>query len=235
MLHKQELNTPFPVFPFSLLHTHKQLARELYQTVNKSKAKIVDLCCGVGFSTRALHRAFPDADTILGIDASPQMVAMAEFITEHTAFVQPMFFGNVYEKLSSTYVDMKKKGYALRKPYKVRYTKSNAEQTFLPSGSFDLVTVMYAFHEAPRQGRDRILQEARRLLSPGGTLAVVDIAADYQPSKSMLMGEPYVLEYQQNIHQQLNCFPGFEWVRYESIVDHHLGMWTMKRSSVAFA
>lgn len=40
-------------------------------------------------------------------------------------------------------------------------------------------------------GRQRILQEARRLLSPGGVLAVIDIATDYEPSPSMLAGEPY--------------------------------------------
>lgn len=49
----------------------------------------------------------------------------------------------------------------------------------------------YAFHEAPLNGRQRILEEARRLLSPGGVLAVIDIATDYEPSESMLAGEPY--------------------------------------------
>ena len=50
---------------------------------------------------------------------------------------------------------------------------------------------MYAFHEAPKEGRDRILQEAHRLLEPGGTLAVVDTHSDFKPNMSMLSGEPY--------------------------------------------
>ena len=86
-------------------------------------------------------------------------------------------------------------------------------------------------------GRQRILQEVRRLLSPGGVLAIIDIATDYQPSASMLAGEPYgepsdvcsallcnrlqsgyrvappttliVLEYKKNIHRQLNNQKGF--------------------------
>jgi ubiquinone/menaquinone biosynthesis C-methylase UbiE len=49
----------------------------------------------------------------------------------------------------------------------------------------------YAFHEAPKQGRQRILKEVRRLLRPGGVLAVIDISTEYTPSRSMLAGEPY--------------------------------------------
>lgn len=29
---------------------------------------MVDLCCGVGISTRALRDAFPEAETVVGID-----------------------------------------------------------------------------------------------------------------------------------------------------------------------
>jgi SAM-dependent methyltransferase len=37
--------------------------------------RVVDLCCGVGFSTRALRDAFPQTDTtVIGVDTSPQMV-----------------------------------------------------------------------------------------------------------------------------------------------------------------
>jgi ubiquinone/menaquinone biosynthesis C-methylase UbiE len=50
---------------------------------------------------------------------------------------------------------------------------------------------MYAFHEVPREGRDRMIREARRILEPGGTLAIVDIHTDFKPPPSMLLGEPY--------------------------------------------
>jgi trans-aconitate methyltransferase len=37
--------------------------------------RVVDLCCGVGFSTRALRDAFSQPDTtVIGIDTSPEMV-----------------------------------------------------------------------------------------------------------------------------------------------------------------
>lgn len=83
------------------------------------------------------------------------------------------------------------------------------------------------------QGREKIIQEARRLLSPGGTLAVVDISTDYVPSEHMLRGEPYVQEYQQNIHKQLKKNKGFHSTKYQTIVPKHLGMWTLTRSATA--
>ena len=87
----------------------------------------------------------------------------------------------------------------------------------------------YAFHEAPKSGRYRILREARRLLLPGGKLCVVDITPDYQPAPSMLAGEPYVLEYQQNIMNQLKTIQGFRDFSYEPIVKGHVGMWILTR------
>jgi ubiquinone/menaquinone biosynthesis C-methylase UbiE len=115
----------------------------------------------------------------------------------------------------------------------IEFMLRNAENTSLPNKSFDLVTVMYAFHEAPQTGRDNILKEARRLLSPGGILAVVDISTEYTPSPTMLQGEPYVQEYQRNIHRQLLTIQGFERPKYKDIIPHHLGMWTLKRSAMA--
>ena len=49
----------------------------------------------------------------------------------------------------------------------------------------------------------------------------------------MLQGEPYVQEYQRNIHRQLTNIQGFERPKYRDIVPHHLGMWTLKRSVMA--
>ena len=90
----------------------------------------------------------------------------------------------------------------------------------------------YAFHEAPQKGRQRILEEARRLLSPGGVLAVIDISSEYTPSKGMLAGEPYVVEYQKNIHRQLGSQRGFTRAQYKNLVPGHVGMWVLKRSAV---
>ena len=203
--------------------------------VNKQRARVADLCCGVGMSTRALQDAFPDAAEIVGIDTSPEMISMANFITRHLAMVRP-FFDGVAHRMKDSYRALRERGYAVRSCYHAtKFLRTNAEDTHLPAKSFDLVTVMYGFHEAPHAGRERILREARRILAPGGTLAVIDISADYEPSESMLAGEPYVKEYQRNIHRQLKRFQGFTQTQYRDIVPKHVGLWTLKRSPTAGA
>lgn len=107
------------------------------------------------------------------------MISMANFLSKHLSFVLPLF-----RRLTNQAKE-------LVCPLSTSFSTGNAEDTELPSRSFDLVTVMYAFHEAPKNGRYKILKEAHRLLQPGGTLAVIDICTEYQPSKSMLAGEPY--------------------------------------------
>jgi ubiquinone/menaquinone biosynthesis C-methylase UbiE len=157
---------------------------------------------------------------------------MANFLTQHLEILYP-FYSTTLNQLSDSYTLLKRKGYAIKQvaTHKaIKFLKGNAESTNLPDQSFDLVTVMWAFHEAPLQGRAKILKEARRLLSPGGVLAIVDISTDYIPSKTMLAGEPYVQEYQQNIHRQLQQIQGFKKPQYRSIVENHLCMWTLTRS-----
>jgi len=202
-----------------------QVAKELSCVYHKEKAKVLDLCCGVGFSTRALINAFPDAEKIVGVDTSPQMLAMAKYINAHIGHLKPWYESIISQgrKIMDTQTQ--------KMCSTITYKKGNAEHTTFQDGSFDVVTIMYAFHEAPKQGRQRIIQEVRRLLKSGGVLAVIDISADYTPSKTMLAGEPYVIEYQQNIHRQLEKQPGFARAEYKTLVPGHVGMWVLKRSS----
>lgn len=194
------------------------IGRELRQKVGKTGANVVDLCCGVGISTRALRKSFGDANNIIGVDTSPEMIAMAEVLAED----------NVVAKLMKSYDP------TLTGACDASYSIGNAECTNLPKGSFDLVTIMYGFHEVPFLGRYRILREARRLLAPGGTLAIVDISTEYEPSPTMLAGEPYVLEYQKNIHAQLNALQGFDDCTYVNSVPGHVGTWFLTRKEASF-
>ena len=52
---------------------------------------------------------------------------------------------------------------------------------------------------------------------------------DYQPALSMLAGESYVLEYQQNIMNQLKTIQGFRDFSYEAVIKGHVGIWILTK------
>lgn len=64
-----------------------------------------------------------------------------------------------------------------------------AEDTGLPSGSFDLISMQFVTHELPRTASRAIFQEALRLLRPGGTLAI----ADNNPKSPVIQNLPPVI------------------------------------------
>ncbi len=78
-----------------------------------------------------------------------------------------------------------------------------AEATGLPAASYDLVSACLVFHELPAQAAIAILQEARRLLRPGGHVAIMDmnprsdVFASLPPYVFTLLKstEPYLDEY----------------------------------------
>lgn len=195
----------------------KIVANKLSRRIQQANVRVLDLCCGVGISTRALRRAFPNSTRVVGLDTSCQMISMAKFISSQFTAFKDMF-------RNPTHL-----AFLLPNCSNTSYKTGNAEETKLDEGSFELVTIMYGFHEVPASGRARIIDEAKRLLSPGGRLAVIDISTDFTPPPSMLAGEPYVLEYQKNIHHQLGNFAGFTKESYETIVPAQVGMWVLKK------
>lgn len=211
------------------------IANDLRKMVKKKNAYIIDLCCGVGMSTRALASAFHDAAFICGIDTSPEMISMARFITKHNgAFNAIQGLSNSTEFKSSfmnLVVEIKNTVSGTLKEPNCSYAIGNAERIKAPKMKFDLVTIMYAFHEIPKSPRYRIIREARRLLKPGGKLAIVDISpVGYEPSPSMLAGEPYILEYQKNISNQIEKIQGFHELKTKDVIPGLVTMWTLTRN-----
>ncbi len=85
----------------------------------------------------------------------------------------------------------------------ISWVHGAAESTGLPTASFDLVSTFLMCHELPQLATKQIFQEARRLLRPGGYLAIMDmnpkseIYAKMQPYILTLLKstEPYLDEY----------------------------------------
>jgi ubiquinone/menaquinone biosynthesis C-methylase UbiE len=216
----------------------KNIAHELRTMVNRTGARVVDLCCGVGMSTRALETAFHDAEFVVGIDTSHEMISMAQAISGHDQALRSAMSRHTeaVQKILMKGLDAVSKALAVSatnscKATEASYRLANAENTKLPDFSFDLVTVMYGFHEVPLEGRTRIINEAKRLLRQGGYLAIVDICPTYTPAPSMLAGEPFVIEYQQNIDAQLANFPGFTFTKRKVVVPGHVNLWLLQANA----
>jgi SAM-dependent methyltransferase len=60
----------------------------------------------------------------------------------------------------------------------VHFQQMSAEQLSFPDNHFDAVLAMLLFHEVPVSAGKRILDEAYRVLRPGGVITVVDFPGD---------------------------------------------------------
>jgi ubiquinone/menaquinone biosynthesis C-methylase UbiE len=74
--------------------------------------------------------------------------------------------------------------------YNINWVHAAAEATGLPDACFDLVSIFLVCHELPQSPTQQIFAEARRLLRPGGHLAIMDMNPKAEAYKKM---PPYVL------------------------------------------
>uniref|UniRef100_A0A0E0M615 Methyltransferase domain-containing protein n=1 Tax=Oryza punctata TaxID=4537 RepID=A0A0E0M615_ORYPU len=127
---------------------------------------ILDIGCSVGVSTRYLAEKFPSAKAV-GLDLSPYFLAVAAHKEEKLSRQNP-----------------------------IRWVHANGEATGLPSNSFDLVSLAYVCHECPARAITGLVNEAFRLLRPGGTIALTD-NSELSPVLFTLMKstEPFLDEY----------------------------------------
>jgi ubiquinone/menaquinone biosynthesis C-methylase UbiE len=124
--------------------------RQSYHDILRSQIRtvpqsIVDLGCSVGMSTFTLHALYPESK-IMGVDLSPYFLSVAQYRSQ----------SKNQENLPT-------------------WLHAPAESTGLPSASVDLVSACLLFHELPQTAAVQIIQEAKRLLRPGGYLALMDM------------------------------------------------------------
>jgi ubiquinone/menaquinone biosynthesis C-methylase UbiE len=134
---------------------------------------IVDLGCGVGMSTETLQAIFPNA-TLTGVDLSPYFLAVAQYRQQ-----ERLFEARIIDNSSSS---------SPSPP--ITWQHAAAEATGLPSDAYDLVSACLVFHELPQTAANAIIQEARRLLCPGGHLAIMDMNPKSEVIQKM---PPFVL------------------------------------------
>lgn len=134
---------------------HKVITDVLTPELAQPPSAIVDLGCGVGMSTLALQQTFPAAN-VTGVDLSPYFLAVAQ----HR--LSTLTQGPALEP-------------ALKRAPNIVWQHAAAEATGLPTAAYDLVSACLVFHELPQSAAIAIIQEARRLLQPGGHLAIMDM------------------------------------------------------------
>ena len=118
------------------------------------------------------------------------------------------------------------------------YIYGNAE-TYGKDDEFDVVSIMFAFHEMPTSAHEKIIRNAIRVARK--KVVVVDISKDYNPTKAMLSGEPYLMNYLDNFENTIERTPfkyplyyktrsKLDGVNKTNLVKGHVDMWeyTMK-------
>lgn len=129
---------------------HAKLRTSFHQVLERYGPQrvhdILDMGCSVGLSTRALHHYYWQRQ-----GAAPRTVGLD--LSPYMLAVAKLQAGP--EEIA-------------------QWLHAKAEETGLPDTSFDLVTLQFVIHELPRQITGAIFQEVRRLLRPGGILAIVD-------------------------------------------------------------
>ena len=151
---------------------------------------IVDMGCGTGTSTRRLAERFPQAKSIVGIDLSPNMVAVGKRLLE----------------LAPKSIDEGGPWLTTIKPDdRIELVVGNAAATGLPESSVDVVNIGLVVHELPISASISLCEEALRILKPGGQLWLTEMDFDSpafaaQRSNPLLFSlirstEPFLDEY----------------------------------------
>jgi ubiquinone/menaquinone biosynthesis C-methylase UbiE len=99
-----------------------------------------------------------------------------------------------------------------------RFILGNAENYGQPQ-EFDTATLMFAFHEMPNYAHHKIIKNAKKITKH--ETIIVDISPNYSPSKLMLSGEPYLLNYKATIQELLQKHQ-FTYLEY---IPNHVGLW----------
>lgn len=99
----------------------------------------------------------------------------------------------------------------------------NAE-TYKPDKNMDIdiVSCMFAFHEMPNDAHINVINNAISIAKK--EVIIVDLSPNYIPSKIMLSGEPYLINYLNTIENIFNEFKFKETI----LIPNHVHIWKYK-------
>lgn len=120
---------------------------------------ILDVGCSVGISTLSLHRHYAEKHPVRTVGLDLSPYMLAVAQSQDAN-------GEI-----------------------AQWVHGAAEATGFPTASFDVVAMQFVAHELPRSATQAIFAEARRVLRPGGAIAIVD----NNPKSPVIQALPPVL------------------------------------------
>jgi len=181
----------------------KALTGEAGAVVPDRNAVIVDFGCGTGMSTRRLAKSYPHPNhKIIGIDLSPYFIKVGEKLLE-LAPTSCLHDGDGDGTWVSTVENDP------RIEYRVGDISSSQMSRVLDSDFADVVNVQFVFHELPPHAAQKAIDQALRILKPGGQLWLCEMDFESpgyaaQRSNALLFSlirstEPYLDEYAESM------------------------------------
>ena len=118
---------------------------------------ILDLGCATGHGTRRLAAKFPDAASLVGVDLSPHMLAVARRLPQLC-------------KGDNAWINV------VSDDARVSYARADAASLPFADASQNFVVLSFVAHELPPAATRDVVHEAYRVLRPGGQLWVTEMA-----------------------------------------------------------
>jgi SAM-dependent methyltransferase len=98
--------------------------------------------------------------------------------------------------------------------------------TYGKNEEFDIVSIMFAFHEIPTYLHRDIIRNAIRVARR--KVVVIDISNKYKPHNHMLSNEPYILDYLNNFENVMNNIIWKEQYPSKNLPINHIVRWNKK-------
>jgi SAM-dependent methyltransferase len=201
----QHLADHRPFFPAcgvrSFAYSGIDARKTIHQTEFAAGEEVVDLCCGVGFSSARTGR-------VTAVDMSSEMLTIARLRRpdiRNFAVGNAESWGEVRARAraraSRTPLLLHSSASGIPSPSPSPHPLPLPPPSSAQTRSCDVATVMFGMHEMPGDARRRVIRNALRLARR--KVLVVDIWPGFEPSPMMLSGEPFLLDYLANIENDV--------------------------------
>ena len=189
-----------------------------------AQSVLLDMGCGTGTSTRRLSKLFPQAKKVIGMDLSPQMIAVGRHLQEGVS--------------DDDWVE------TIEKDERIELTRGDIAKTGLPDNSVSLVSICLVLHEIPPDVSKNIFDECYRILQPGGCLALMEMDPE-APGYRKLRANPWLFSVLRStepyLDEYFNFSPtmpvmlsqiGFSTVKISAATGRHLALVATKKGVI---